>query len=120
MISAQLNFGKISAFAASSAATYSENTMKLDHEDQFSGVSAKVVFVATSAVTGFKAAIYSDDAESPTTIVAQAPKAVTLAKGDIVELSIPKKLGKFMRAGGSASSTSATMEVSIEMGEPRP
>ena len=119
MISAQLNFGKISAFAASSAATYAENTMELDHEDQFSGVSAKVVFVATSAVTGFKAAIYSDDAESPT-IVAQAPKAVTLAKGDIVELSIPKKLGKFMRAGGSASSTSATMEVSIEMGEPRP
>lgn len=120
MISAQLNFGKISAFAASNAATYAENTMKLDNEDQFSGVSAKVVYVATSPVTGFKAAIYSDDNTSPTTIVAQAPKAVNLAAGDIVELSIPKRLGKYMRAGGSAGSTSGTMEVSIEMGEPRP
>ncbi len=120
MTNAYLNFGEITAFSASSAATYAPNVIKLDTPRYFAGANAKAVFTATAAVTGFKAALYSGESATPTDIVAQAPAAVNLAVGDIVELAIPATLGTYLRAGGSASATSGKMEICIELGVPRP
>ena len=119
MTNAYLNFGEISAFAASSAATYAPNVIKLDTPKYFAGTPAKVVFTAKAAVTGFQAALYSGDTATPTTIVAQAPATVDMAVGDIVELAIPATLGTYLRAGGGASATSGKMDICIELGEPR-
>lgn len=114
------NLGEIAAFSASSAATYAPNIATLDNEHYFAGTPAKVVFTAKAAVTGFKAAIYSDNNAAPTTIVAQAPVGIDLAIGEIAELAVPATLGKYLRAGGSASATTGKMDVTIELGEPRP
>jgi hypothetical protein len=119
MTNAYLNFGEITAFSASSAATYAPNVIELENAHYFAGTPSKAVFAAKAAVTGFKAALYSDDTTTPTTIVAQAPKGIDLAVGDIVELAIPATLGKYLRAGGSAGATSGKMDISIELGEPR-
>lgn len=120
MTNAYLNFGEIAAFSASSAATYAPNVIALDNPHYFAGTPSKAVFTAKAAVTSFQAALYSDDNASPTTIVAQAPKGINLAVGDIVELAIPATLGKYLRAGGSAGATSGKVDISIELGEPRP
>lgn len=119
MTNAYLNFGEISSFASSSAATYAPNVIKLDTPRYFAGTPAKAVFTAKAAVTGFKATLYSGESASPTDIVAQAPAAVDMAVGDIVELAIPATLGTYLRAGGSASATSGKMDICIELGEPR-
>lgn len=114
------NLGEIAAFSASSAATYAPNIMQLKNEHYFAGTPAKAVFTAKAAVTGFKAALYSDNNAAPTTIVRQAPVGVDLAIGEVVELDIPATLGTYLRAGGSAGATTGKMDVTIELGEPRP
>lgn len=119
MTNAYLNFGEITAFSASSAATFASNVIKLDTPKYFAGVPAKAVFTAKSAVSGFRAALYSGDTSNTSTIVAQSPTAVDMVAGDIVELAIPATLGTYLRAGGSASATNGTMEICIELGLPR-
>lgn len=119
MTDAYRNFGEITAFAASSGATYAPNSIKLDNPKYFAGTPAKAVFVAKAAISGFKAALYSGDTASPTAVVAQAPTAKDMAIGDIVELAIPAELGTYLRAGGTAGTTAGKMDISIEIGSPR-
>ncbi len=118
MTNAYLDFGTITISAANTAA-YGTNEILLDNPKYFAGVPAKVVFTATAAVTGFTPALYSGDTTAPTNAVAKSPSAVTLAVGESVELSIPAILGKYLRAGGSATGTSGAVTACIELGAPR-
>lgn len=120
MTNAYLNFGTITIHATANTVVYGANEIQLDNPKYFAGTPAKVVFTAKTAVTGFTAALYSGDSSTTTTQVAKAPAAVTLAAGDTVELSIPATLGTYLRAGGSASGTTGTLDACIELGSPRP
>lgn len=120
MTNAYLNFGEIGSFSASNAASYAANVIQLSTPKYFAGTPAKAVFTAKTALSSFKAALYSGETSSPTAVVAEAPAAVDMAIGDTVELAIPANLGTYLRAGGSSSTTTGKMDVCIELGSPRP
>lgn len=77
-----LDFGAISAFAASSAATYCENVLDLGdgiNPNYFgSGLTAKVVFTATAPTTGFTPCLYTGTTATPTTLCAQGATVASL------------------------------------------
>lgn len=116
-----LKFGKISSFAASSADTFCPNVIDLvaDGVTLSGGINAKIVFVAETAVTGFVPRIYSGSTATPTEVYAQGAKVASMAAGDEVSLPLPMKLLRYVRAGGTATSTSGSVSAHIEIGGPR-
>ena len=115
-----LDFGAISSFAASSAATYCENVLDLGdgiNPNYFgSGLTAKVVFTATAATTGFTPCLYTGTTATPTTLCAQGATVAYLAVGDTVEIPVPFKVSRYLSAGGTASATSGAVTAHIEIG----
>lgn len=111
-----LDFGALSAFGASSAESYCENTLDFAVDPNFlgSGVPCKVVFIATKATTAFVPKLYSGSTASPTEVYAQGPVVATLSIGEKVELAVPLKLSRYVRAGGVA--TAGGVIAHIEMG----
>ena len=116
-----LKFGSISAFAASSADTYCPKVIDLaaDSTTLAGGINAKIVFTALTAVTGFVPKIYSGSTATPTEVYAQGAKVASMAAGDTTELPLPMKLLRYVRAGGTATSTSGSVSAHIEIGAPR-
>lgn len=111
-----LDFGTLSAFGASSSESYCENTLDFGVDQNFlgSGPQCKVVFIATKATTAFTPKLYSGSTVSPSDVYAQGPAVATLAIGEKVELVVPLKLARYVRAGGVATSGGVTAH--IEMG----
>ncbi len=119
MKDALLDFGAISAFGASSAVTYCANVLDLGYAGDHhfgSDVPAKVVFTATAATTGFTPMLFSGSTTTPTTVYAQGPTVSSLAVGDTVELLVPIKVLRYLRAGGTATATSGAVTAHIELG----
>lgn len=118
MRDALLDFGAIASFGASSATTYCANVLDLGNDVNYYGseVPAKVVFTATSAVTGFTPMVFSGASSSPTEVYAQGAKVSSMAIGDTVELKLPIKLLRYVRAGGTATATAGSVAAHIELG----
>lgn len=113
-----LEFGSIASFAASSADTYCSDVIDLGVDGGIlaGGINAKVVFIALTAVTGFTPKIYSGSTNTPTDVYAQGAKQSSLAAGDIVEVPLPMKLLRYVRAGGTATATSGSVSAHVEIG----
>lgn len=112
-----LDFGTIDAFAASSAVTYCPVTLDLGADDYLAnGVNAKAVFVAEKATTGFVPMLFSGSGNAPTDVYARGPQKASMAAGDKVELPIPLKLARYLRAGGTATATTGSVTCRIEVG----
>lgn len=120
MKDALLEFGALTAL--SSSASYCEHTLDFgereigeNNEVKFVGsYPAKVVFVATAACAAFVPTLYGDaESDAPTTAIASGP-AVDLADGESVELALPLKAPRYMRAGGTGDS--GAVMAYIEMG----
>ena len=122
-----LDFGAIKSFAASSAATYCENVLDLGAVSENdpnpltsvvlgSGITAKVVFTATAATTGFTPCLYTGATATPTTVCATGSTVASLAAGDSVEIPLPFKVSRYLRAGGTATATSGAVTAHIEIG----
>ncbi len=111
-----LDFGVLSAFGASSAESFCENTLDFGVDQNFlgSGTQCKVVFIATKATTAFTPKLYSGATETPVDVYAQGGAVATLAIGEKVELAVPLKLARYVRAGGVA--TSGGVAAHLEMG----
>lgn len=118
MKDALLDFGKLSAFAASSAATYCENTLDLGANTRAfgSGITAKVVFTCITASTGFTPCIYTGSTSTPTTLVAQGSTISSFAVGDTAEVIVPLNTLRYLRAGGTATATTGSVSAHIELG----
>lgn len=113
-----LDFGTSGNFSGAGTAVYCENVLDLGEgivPNYFgSGITAKVVYIATKATTGFTPAVYTGDTATPTAVCAQGPQVASMAEGDSVEIPVPFKVARYLRAGGSA--TSGAVSAHIEIG----
>ena len=74
------------------------------------------VFTATAATTGFTPCLYTGTTATPTTLCAQGATVASLAVGDTVEIPVPFKVSRYLRAGGTASATSGAVTAHIDLG----
>lgn len=127
MRDALLDFGKITAFAASSGETYCDNVLDLGARNADdtqvltascfgSDTPAVVVFTATAPVTGFTPKVYSGATSSPTEVYGCGPRVAAMAAGDTVKIPVPIKCARYLRAGGTATATSGAVTAHIELG----
>ncbi len=113
-----LDFGAITAFGESSAVTYCANVLDLENDVNYFGsdVPAKIVYTATAAVTGFTPMVFSGATATPTAVYGQGALVSAMAIGDTVEIPVPIKLLRYVRAGGTATAKSGAITAHIELG----